>query len=109
MAGIIWSASTTLLAIFGGKDRFKESRRKREEGRGESKKTHIEQNLRQRGIQLASPRLDVWQRNPNVLISSSPEQYPHHSELQQPRYQFIDPLTNEIQSKSGEVGEGPPG
>jgi small-conductance mechanosensitive channel len=56
----------------------------------------IEQNLRQRGIQLASPRLDVWQRNPNVLIRSSPEHYPHHSELQQPRHQFIDPLTKPI-------------
>ncbi|WP_217650445.1 mechanosensitive ion channel domain-containing protein [Spirulina major] len=56
----------------------------------------IEQNLRQRGIQFASPRLDVWQRNPNVLITSSPEHYPHHSELQQPRHHFIDPLTKPI-------------
>ncbi len=56
----------------------------------------IEQNLRQRGIQLASPRLNVWQRNPNVLISSSPEHYPHHAELQQPHHHFIDPLTKPI-------------
>ncbi len=56
----------------------------------------IEQNLRQRGIQLSSPRLDVWQRNPNVVITSSPEQYSHHSELQEHRHQSIDPLTKPI-------------
>lgn len=56
----------------------------------------IEQNLRQRGIQLSSPRLDVWQRNPNVLITSSPDQYSHHAELQQPRHPSSDPLTKPI-------------
>jgi hypothetical protein len=35
----------------------------------------IDVNLRQHGIRLASPRYDLWHRNPNVVIQSSAEDY----------------------------------
>jgi small-conductance mechanosensitive channel len=35
----------------------------------------IDANLRQHGIRLASPRYDLWHRNPNVVIQSSAEDY----------------------------------
>ncbi|ASC74176.1 Small Conductance Mechanosensitive Ion Channel [Halomicronema hongdechloris C2206] len=44
----------------------------------------VEQNLRQHGIKLASPRLDLWHRNPNLVVQSSLERYPHHVTLQAP-------------------------
>jgi len=44
----------------------------------------IEQNLRQHGVKFASPRLDLWQRNPAVLIQSSPQEYADHAVLHQP-------------------------
>lgn len=44
----------------------------------------IEQNLRQHGIKLASPRMDLWQRNPSLVVRSSPEDYPQHATLQSP-------------------------
>ncbi len=42
----------------------------------------ILQNLKQHGIRLASPRLDVWNRNPNVVIASNPDNYSQASVLQ---------------------------
>ncbi|MGB3672397.1 MAG: mechanosensitive ion channel domain-containing protein [Phormidesmis sp.] len=42
----------------------------------------IRQNLKQHGIWLATPRIDVWNRNPNVVISSNPKDYPQHMGLQ---------------------------
>jgi potassium efflux system protein len=42
----------------------------------------IEQNLRQHQIRLASPRYDIWHRNPNIVLSSSVENYSHHTNLQ---------------------------
>lgn len=42
----------------------------------------ILQNLRQHGIQLASPRLDIWNRNPNIVIPSDSKRYPQHAVLQ---------------------------
>jgi hypothetical protein len=44
----------------------------------------IEQNLKQYGIRLASPRLDLWQRNPSVVVHSSPQNYQHHKFLNHP-------------------------
>ncbi|PSN17082.1 mechanosensitive ion channel protein MscS [filamentous cyanobacterium CCP5] len=44
----------------------------------------VEQNLRQHGIKLASPRMNIWQRNPNVLIQASSEDYRNLAHLQQP-------------------------
>ncbi len=42
----------------------------------------IRQNLKQHDIWLATPRIDVWNRNPNVVISSDPTDYPQHTGLQ---------------------------
>lgn len=56
----------------------------------------IEQNLRQHGLKLASPRLDVWQRNPNVVIKSSPESYDEHAVLQQPANVIIGQFTKPV-------------
>jgi potassium efflux system protein len=41
----------------------------------------IDQNLRQHHIRLASPRYDVWHRNPNVVVQSSVEEYENHIDL----------------------------
>ena len=38
----------------------------------------IDFNLRQRNIRLATPRYDVWHRNPNVVVTSSLEDYDNH-------------------------------
>ena len=35
----------------------------------------IDQNLRQHRIRLASPRYDIWHRNPNVVVQSSLKEY----------------------------------
>lgn len=35
----------------------------------------IDQNLRQHRIRLASPRYDIWHRNPNVVVQSSLAEY----------------------------------
>ncbi|MGB3766192.1 MAG: mechanosensitive ion channel domain-containing protein [Phormidesmis sp.] len=42
----------------------------------------ILQNLKQHGIRIASPRMDVWNRNPNVVISSNLDDYQQASVLQ---------------------------
>lgn len=39
----------------------------------------IEHNLRQHGIRLASPKLDLWQQNPNVIVHSSLQEYDSYS------------------------------
>lgn len=41
----------------------------------------IDQNLRQYRIRLASPRYDVWHRNPNVVVQSSIEEYDRNTQL----------------------------
>lgn len=56
----------------------------------------IEQNLRQHGLKLASPRLDVWQRNPNVVVRSSLERYEEHAALQQPQINAFDQFTKPV-------------
>ena len=42
----------------------------------------IRLNLRQHGVRLAAPRLDVWNRNPNVVIRSEPEDYAETAAVQ---------------------------
>lgn len=59
----------------------------------------VAQNLRQHGILLASPRLDVWQRNPGVVVNSSLEHYSEHASLQQPELSRIDPATKPISTR----------
>ncbi len=44
----------------------------------------IFQNLKQHNIHLASPRIDVWNRNPNIVVTTSPQDYPQHAALQKP-------------------------
>jgi len=44
----------------------------------------IFQNLKQHGIRLASPRIDVWNRNPNIVISSALADYSDAAMLQRP-------------------------
>ncbi|MBE7383348.1 MAG: mechanosensitive ion channel [Leptolyngbya sp. SIO1E4] len=41
----------------------------------------IDQNLRQHHIRLASPRYDLWHRNPNVVVQSSIAEYEDHAQL----------------------------
>ncbi|MEO0869850.1 MAG: mechanosensitive ion channel domain-containing protein, partial [Cyanobacteria bacterium J06642_11] len=41
----------------------------------------IDQNLRQHRIRLASPRYDVWHRNPNLVVQSSPADYERHIQM----------------------------
>ncbi|NER79997.1 MAG: mechanosensitive ion channel [Leptolyngbya sp. SIO1D8] len=41
----------------------------------------IDQNLRQHHIRLASPRYDLWHRNPNVVVQSSIDDYENHAQL----------------------------
>lgn len=43
----------------------------------------IDQNFRQHHIRLASPRYDLWHRNPNVVVQSSVSDYPNHAQVQQ--------------------------
>ncbi|TVQ06196.1 MAG: mechanosensitive ion channel protein MscS [Leptolyngbya sp. DLM2.Bin27] len=42
----------------------------------------IDQNLRQHHIRLASPRYDLWHRNPNVVVQSSAVDYENHAQVQ---------------------------
>ncbi len=42
----------------------------------------IDQNLRQHQIRLASPRYDLWHRNPNVVVQSSAADYENHAQVQ---------------------------
>ncbi|MBD2258377.1 mechanosensitive ion channel domain-containing protein [Pseudanabaena sp. FACHB-2040] len=43
----------------------------------------IDQNLRQHHIRLASPRYDLWHRNPNVVVQSSVADYADQAWVQQ--------------------------
>ncbi|MGB6013893.1 MAG: cyclic nucleotide-binding domain-containing protein, partial [Nodosilinea sp.] len=43
----------------------------------------IDQNLRQHHIRLASPRYDLWHRNPNVVVQSSVAEYKDYAQVQQ--------------------------
>jgi potassium efflux system protein len=42
----------------------------------------IDQNLRQHQIRLASPRYDLWHRNPNIVVQSSIDNYDDYAFLQ---------------------------
>ena len=59
----------------------------------------IRQNFGQHGIRFASPRIDVWNRNPNVVINSDPTDYPQHAELQQPRETTLDAFSKPVAVK----------
>lgn len=59
----------------------------------------IEQNLRQHGIKLASPRLNVWQRNPNVIIQTSSENYSELAHLQQPESSTLSTYSRPISTR----------
>ena len=60
----------------------------------------IRQNFKQHGIRFASPRLDVWNRNPNVVISSEPSDYPQYAAaLQQPRESTLDAFAKPVAVK----------
>ncbi|MGJ3244802.1 MAG: mechanosensitive ion channel domain-containing protein [Elainellaceae cyanobacterium] len=39
----------------------------------------IEHNLRQHGIKLASPKLDLWQQNPSIVVHSPLDNYDRHN------------------------------
>lgn len=43
----------------------------------------IDSNLRQHNIRLASPRYDLWHRNPNIVVSTTPEDYEQHVQIHQ--------------------------
>lgn len=56
----------------------------------------LRQNLKQHGLRLASPRLDLWQRNPNVVIESTPQDYAQHSALQRSHESNLDKLSKPV-------------
>lgn len=56
----------------------------------------IDQNLRQHHIRLASPRYDLWHRNPNVVVQSSVEEYAHHRALHYAAPTLTDSLPQPI-------------
>ena len=56
----------------------------------------ILQNLKQHGIRLASPRMDVWNRNPNVVIASNPEDYPQTSVLQRSQSTHLETFSGPV-------------
>ncbi len=56
----------------------------------------LRQNLKQHGLRLASPRLDLWQRNPNVVIESTPQDYAQHSALQRSSESNLDKLSKPL-------------
>ena len=43
----------------------------------------IDQNLRQHQIRLASPRYDLWHRNPNIVVQPAIEDYDKYAHLHQ--------------------------
>ncbi len=59
----------------------------------------IKQNFKQHGIRFASPRIDVWNRNPNVVINSEPSDYPQNASLQQPRETTLDAFAKPVPVK----------
>ncbi|MEM6425683.1 MAG: mechanosensitive ion channel domain-containing protein [Cyanobacteria bacterium P01_D01_bin.128] len=50
----------------------------------------IDQNLRQHHIRLASPRYELWHRNPNVVIQGHSDDYRDYTRLQQATQTFSD-------------------
>ncbi len=56
----------------------------------------IRQNLKQHGLRLASPRLDLWQRNPNVVITSSSQDYAQDSALQRSPESNLDKFSKPV-------------
>ncbi|MGC1308715.1 MAG: mechanosensitive ion channel domain-containing protein [Phormidesmis sp.] len=56
----------------------------------------IRQNLKQHGLRLASPRMDVWNRNPNVVIASDAKDYPQHAALQRPQESNLDAFSKPV-------------
>lgn len=56
----------------------------------------ILQNLKQHGIRLAAPRVDVWNRNPNVVIASDLEDYSQSAALQRSREGNLDTLSKPV-------------
>lgn len=59
----------------------------------------IEQNLRQHGIRLAAPRMDLWQRNPSVVVRSSAESYAAHATLQKPELVVAESFSKPISTR----------
>ena len=59
----------------------------------------VRQNLKQHGIRLASPRLDVWNRNPNVVIIAEPQEYSEQAFLQQSYDSNLDTSTKPMPVK----------
>ena len=56
----------------------------------------ILQNLKQHGIRLAAPRMDVWNRNPNVVIASDVKDYPQSAALQRAREGSLEALSKPV-------------
>ena len=54
----------------------------------------IDQNLRQHEIRLASPRYDLWHRNPNIVVQSSENEYKKYTDIQ-----HVAPSFNELVPK----------
>jgi len=50
----------------------------------------IDQNLRQHHVRLASPRYDLWHRNPNVVLESSIDNYEKYAQLQHATQTFSE-------------------
>ncbi|PSN10942.1 mechanosensitive ion channel protein MscS [filamentous cyanobacterium CCT1] len=50
----------------------------------------IDQNLRQHRIRLASPRYDLWHRNPNIVMQASVDDYEEQAYVQQAVPTFSD-------------------
>lgn len=50
----------------------------------------IDQNLRQHHIRLASPRYDLWHRNPNIVLQSTIDDYEDYAQVQQTVPTFSD-------------------
>lgn len=56
----------------------------------------IDQNLRQYHIRLASPRYDVWHRNPNIVVQSSVEEHQKYTDLQKVMPSFNEALPKPV-------------
>ncbi|MEL6554422.1 MAG: mechanosensitive ion channel domain-containing protein [Cyanobacteria bacterium J06621_11] len=56
----------------------------------------VRQNLKQHGIHLASPRLDVWNRNPNIVMTAQPQSYPQYAVLQKPSEGNLDAFSKPV-------------
>ncbi|MEM6453389.1 MAG: mechanosensitive ion channel domain-containing protein [Cyanobacteria bacterium P01_D01_bin.105] len=56
----------------------------------------VRQNLKQHGIRLASPRLDVWSRNPNVVMTAEPKNYIEYENVQTPPESNLDRFSKPV-------------